>query len=819
MVFERTLIDLIKGIRSHANDEEAFIATCLLECRKEATSQDADLKSEAILKLAYLEMLGVDISWASFQIVEVMSSSKILQKQKGYLAAVQSFKPDTDVLMLTTNLLKKDLMSSKVPEITLAIDGLSHFSTLGLARDLYRDVLILLNHSVPYVRKRTILLLYRLCLQYPEAISACIPKLRERLDDPDTSVVNAAVSVICELARRAPKNYLEFAPDLFHLLTTSSNNWMLIKLIKLFASLTPYEPRLVKKLIPSLTDIIENTHAMSLLYECINTIVSGNMLVGHSQCDKLASLCASKLRGFFEDTDQNLKYIALLCLRKLANTHPSLVSAQLDIILKCLVDTDTSIRLRALDLVNEIVNKENIRTIVKTLMLQLIVSSDESAVEDIRNSTATRIIEMTSKSTYMNIADFEWLLTVYVDLANIPGIDTGTLLNNQIIDLCVRVKALRPFSVDIFSQAILDPSYVSTTDCSVSEKRTDILPAIIWCLGEYAEFIEEYLDILDALTRPSFKKCSNLAHRLLLQAITKIFCQWCLEEEPTWGVEKFGLVKLWVEKIVSFIEQFLNFQDMEIQRRASEFYILFNQVSDIVNTSDTMEVLELQKKPPYIVQNTMYKLFFGEPLNPVAVKAQRKVMPDENLDLNCPINGVIEVPKELLENIIQSDDSLINFDTEVPSSGIDTFSKKQFNSLESVPVQRDLSSPFYLSSNQHTTTTNSEPENLNVETSMSDEAFNADKVTKVTKNKRRRKIFTSPSLQAMVVAQDEVPEGISLADIENKENPSNSNVYSLISLDPPLSTNQGSMGDIVLETKSPIRVEKKKSKKKKKKKV
>lgn len=54
MVFERTLIDLIKGIRSHANDEEAFIATCLLECRKEATSQDADLKSEAILKLAYV---------------------------------------------------------------------------------------------------------------------------------------------------------------------------------------------------------------------------------------------------------------------------------------------------------------------------------------------------------------------------------------------------------------------------------------------------------------------------------------------------------------------------------------------------------------------------------------------------------------------------------------------------------------------------------------------------------------------------------------------------------------------------------------------
>ena len=52
-------------------------------------------------------MLGHDMSWASFHVVEVMSSSKYHLKTVGYLAATQSFGPDTDVLMLTTNLLKK----------------------------------------------------------------------------------------------------------------------------------------------------------------------------------------------------------------------------------------------------------------------------------------------------------------------------------------------------------------------------------------------------------------------------------------------------------------------------------------------------------------------------------------------------------------------------------------------------------------------------------------------------------------------------------------------------------------------------------------
>jgi hypothetical protein len=52
-------------------------------------------------------MLGYDMKWASFYVVEVMSSSRLHLKSLGYLAAAQSFRQDTDVLMLTTNLVKK----------------------------------------------------------------------------------------------------------------------------------------------------------------------------------------------------------------------------------------------------------------------------------------------------------------------------------------------------------------------------------------------------------------------------------------------------------------------------------------------------------------------------------------------------------------------------------------------------------------------------------------------------------------------------------------------------------------------------------------
>ena len=48
-----------------------------------------------------------------------------------------------------------------------------------------------------------------------------------------SGVQSAAVNVICELARKNPKNYLSLAPLFFKLMTSSTNNWVLIKIIKL----------------------------------------------------------------------------------------------------------------------------------------------------------------------------------------------------------------------------------------------------------------------------------------------------------------------------------------------------------------------------------------------------------------------------------------------------------------------------------------------------------------------------------------------------------------------------------------------------------
>lgn len=90
-----------------------------------------------------------------------------------------------------------------------------------------------LTSTKPYLRKKAVLLLYKVFLKFPEALRPAFPRLKEKLEDPDPGVQSAAVNVICELARKNPKNYLSLAPVFFKLMTSSTNNWMLIKIIKL----------------------------------------------------------------------------------------------------------------------------------------------------------------------------------------------------------------------------------------------------------------------------------------------------------------------------------------------------------------------------------------------------------------------------------------------------------------------------------------------------------------------------------------------------------------------------------------------------------
>lgn len=285
-MWERTLQDLVRGLRANKKDEAKFIAKAVDEIRHEIKTDDMELKAGAVLKLTYVRFFLLFFAkcpaWSTYstplaryawlryelgffpcrgsnvvpkgapQEHWISRSCAILRTGHwcSYADNKSTEKGSSWASCLTSCVFIPQDLSSNPADIAVTLDGLSHIVTPELSRDIAPELIAMLNHSRPNIRKRAILALYKTLVKYPEAINLARARLEEKLDDPDpcecncsclwspykihsAAVTAATVNVLCELARRNPRDYLTLAPKLFHLLTSSTNNWMLIKIVKL----------------------------------------------------------------------------------------------------------------------------------------------------------------------------------------------------------------------------------------------------------------------------------------------------------------------------------------------------------------------------------------------------------------------------------------------------------------------------------------------------------------------------------------------------------------------------------------------------------
>uniref|UniRef100_A0A182W523 AP-3 complex subunit delta n=1 Tax=Anopheles minimus TaxID=112268 RepID=A0A182W523_9DIPT len=653
-MFDKNLTDLVRGIRNNKDNEAKYIAQCIEEIKQELRQDNVSVKSNAVAKLTYLQMCGYDISWAGFNIIEVMSSNRFTCKRIGYLAASQCFHPDSELLMLTTNMIRKDLSSTNQYDAGVALSGLSCFISTDLSRDLANDIMTLMSSTKPYLRMKAVLMMYKVFLRYPEALRPAFPKLKEKLEDPDPSVQSAAVNVICELARKNPKNYLSLAPIFFKLMTTSTNNWMLIKIIKLFGALTPLEPRLGKKL-------IEPTSAMSLLYECINTVIAVLISISSGMPNHSASiqLCVQKLRILIEDSDQNLKYLGLLAMSKILKTHPKSVQTHKDLILACLDDKDESIRLRALDLLYGMVSKKNLMEIVRRLLGHM----ERAEGSSYRDELLYKVIEICSQGSYQYVTNFEWYLTVLVELILLEsGSRHGRLIAAQLLDVAIRVQAVRTFAVN--EMATLLETYPVTA--APNGTMQEVLYAAAWIVGEFATHLDGPERTLGVLLQP--KPVAGHIQAVYVQNALKLFAH--LVGEAVRNREPSAIDR-YCQKLHEGLRAYLSSADIEVQERASSVYFLVALLRESLGAADQTVplggLLELAPDAPVVAAEgeehvpdettknatsgyanaswdeieqiaTDLQGLFASELNPVAPKAQRKVQLPEDLDLDEWIN-------------------------------------------------------------------------------------------------------------------------------------------------------------------------------------
>ncbi|OMJ67797.1 hypothetical protein SteCoe_34942 [Stentor coeruleus] len=507
----KSATDVIKGLRKGKIDRTAFLTTVYSEIREEVKSSDLVIKTNAIRKLFILALEGYDMEWASFHILEVMSSDKFSQKHSGLLAASQCFKPNSDILFLATNFFRRELVGNNTIDTCISINTLSCIVNADMSKELLNDCVTLLNASKPILRKKVCILFYKLFLQYPDGLIACFERLAEKLRDESPGVVMGTVNTIYELSRINPSFVLFTAQALYEILNTTTNNFVIIKLIKLFIELVKVEPRLLKKISIPFTRILTSNPAKSVEFEVIMAIC-----VLFHDSDDMLRIILQKLPGFLDSHDPNLKYLGLVILHKLIQINIEYAEEYKIFIMEALQSKDVTIRLRALELIKITTTSKSLVETIKNLLIEVEKPTNAGIKEELISSC----LYLLSFNQYELVEDFKWMFEVLLQIVNFKTEIHEAQLSSIMLDVVLRVEELREDACE------LSLNTLEIFDTLKSEK-CEALTALIFIIGEFSSYFnEENLGrALSLVTKPRWELLNfhESVYNALSSCVFKIF--------------------------------------------------------------------------------------------------------------------------------------------------------------------------------------------------------------------------------------------------------------------------------------------------------
>jgi hypothetical protein len=285
-----------------------------------------------------------------------------------------------------------------------------------------------------------------------------------------------------------PTEFLPFVPKLYDLFVTSPNNWVRIKLLKLFQILCTIEPRLPKKLSSHLLNLLQSSKSTSLVFEIVSIVIHGSIL-SHSYSENLMKATIENVLVFIRQSDINLKYLGLELIAIQLNRNESLTKEYNADILRCLEDKDIEIRSKSIELLEHIVSPEYLLPTVQTLLLQLSDCDYSKLTELERNyyfKLGKTIIALFKHNCYSNITDFEWYIEVLLELSKYTYLKIGHLIKEQLIQVCFYKESIRPYMISTLLEVF--SNWVSLD--------SEVISAIGWIIGEFGDqYAQEFFQV------------------------------------------------------------------------------------------------------------------------------------------------------------------------------------------------------------------------------------------------------------------------------------------------------------------------------------
>ena len=286
---------------------------------------------------------------------------------------------------------------------------------------------------------------------------------------------------------------------------------------------------------------------------------------------------------------------------------------------------------------------------------------------------------MGKHNKYEMVIDFAWYISALLDLAVMHGLNHGTEVAEQLIEVAIRVDKVRPFLVESMLSLILNHSlFFGQARATVAE----VLRAAAWIIGEYSEVIsaiyrdkdkdteegtywiegifgEEmrskwhgrplHISIMETLLDPKSTNLSFSVQIVYLQAVLKVFIRACGDCENS---EIFSCVYILKKSLPVFLQS----SNLEVQERASTLRQILIEFR-LISSKEEVDSSFFQSEKSFLPfpdgtltdeedwvfgakkSSQTLRSFIAEPFYAVHSKAQKKVPLPADLDIDSAFNA------------------------------------------------------------------------------------------------------------------------------------------------------------------------------------
>ncbi|KAJ1417770.1 adaptin N terminal region-domain-containing protein [Ochromonadaceae sp. CCMP2298] len=588
------LRDLIRAVRAckTAAEERAVISKECALIRTAIKEEDEQFRHRNVAKLLFIHMLGYPTHFGQLECLKLISSAGFPEKRIGYLGLTLLLTEQTEVLMLVTNSLKVDLGNSNQYIQALSLIAIGNLATQDMARDLASDVEKLLRSNNSYLRKKAALATIRLLKKEPDLIDHMADRITSLLKDRAHGVLITGIQLMVEVLVLLPEwktDFLKVVPALVRLLRNFlsmgfspeydvagiADPFMQVKILHLLKLLGKGSEEASDQMNDVLAQVATNTETTknagnAILYECVQTIME-------VESDASLRVLAVNILGrFLLNRDNNIRYVALNSLSKVVSEDMSAVQRHRNTIVDCLKDPDISIRQRALELVFQLVNDQNVAVLTGELLNYLVV-----AHADHKASLVSKIMVILEKYS----GDKRWRIDTVITMLSIAGNETDDSVARTAIIFIAQSEGLQAYAAHRLMRVLLDDS-----------SQLGLVQVSIWCIGEYGSLLLEDCAAPDGSSNTYPAVAEAQVVELLDRALRLHNA-----DNPTKAIVLNALIKLSVRlspstrlHISQLIKPFQTSMSLELQQRSTEYVTLLSENMDGLRGQllDRMPVLD-----------------------------------------------------------------------------------------------------------------------------------------------------------------------------------------------------------------------------------